>query len=296
MRFSPKDVSGSTESGYEVKNAVLPDGTKADMHLFVKSDTKGMNSFEKQNLYQNDKLYWHYKTQISFFEMLKLSGKNAAVSKEGYVIQPYSLDEAGALGKTMLEKRLPIAWGYVRNRKELQKVALFFVDNWQTLRFSKMDFIDEETYQAQVAAQKAADEKAAKETANAIAFTISASQQAEKERAANQARVDAEYRQSIADAQSKVESQRAAQRQNNSSSNKSYLADRFSAFANDAMRKELARSNNISAGAAALIRSKYDDKGSKSVSDAELNRYEKLLEQGYSKENAARTVFNEFRM
>ena len=278
-------IGDGSESGFSM-TTTLPDGTTREMHLFktwqeMDAYTAGIG-FERTR--------WHMKFDASALQQLKFSAKNANFNEDGYLAQPYSFDDVGEMGKVMKEKGLPWSVYAFKNDKEWRTIGLVAQDKkYTTFRFSVIDYIDEETYQVRLAAKKAEEEERRKERSASIAQGVmalaetSAKMQAEQQR---QEQENAQRQRQIQEdltRQANEQKQQQAQNQQANRKNSPNYHDHNSAELSNYFNEM-----SIKKGGNLLNRSDY-------VSEAELARYEQLIESGVSSSAAAQQVYNEFR-
>ena len=289
----PEGVGDGSESGYVLKNALLPDGSKRDMHLF-KTNVEA-NAFVKECMekeFGEGRLFMRYPTGP--LDNIKLSRKKGKIEEEdeGLYVMPYTVEELGDIGAVMFEKGLGIAICNEKRGNILRQFSICFYNDWISTRYSKIDFnfMDEATYQAKLAAQKEADRLAQERT----------DQKLREMRARNQ--------ESVTESNSALMERLTGVPNNSDSSNNSNpqiissstsynqtkivdhrknredLEMRLSAIANG-QKVNQSRGNPSSAL----------ERDSIVVTNSELALYESLLEQGCSPDNAAREVYNRYR-
>ena len=278
-------TGNGSESGLAI-TVTLPDGTTHEMHLF--KTWQEMDAYTAKIGFERTQ--WHMKFDASILQQAKQSVKNAKFDEEGYLVQPYSFDDVGEIGRVMKEKGLPWSVYAFKNGKEWRTIGVVAQDKKYTLfRFSVIDYIDEETYQVYLAAKKAEEEEKRKEIGANIAQGVmafaetSVKMQAEQKK---QEQVNAQRQKQIQEdleRQANEQKQRQAQnQQTNLKNSPDYHANNRAALSSYFNEMSFNKSGNP------LNRS-YD------VSEAELARYEQLIESGVSSSSAAQQVYNEFR-
>lgn len=279
-------IGNGSESGF-VMTATLPDGTTREMHLF--KTWQEMDAFTTEIGFERTS--WHMKFDASLLQTAKFSAKNAKFNEEGYLAEPYSFDEIGEIGKVMKEKELHLSVYADKIGKEWRTVGVVAQDKKYTnFRFSIIDYIDKETYQARIAAERAErDEKisnavkGASQSIMSIAETSARMKEEQKKQEQANAQRQRQINEDLA-RQSKEQIQRQTQnRQTNQKNSSNYHDKNKTALSNYFNQIEASKGSSN-----ALNRSS-------SVTSAELARYEQLIENGLASSSAAQQVYNEFR-
>ena len=280
----PEGVGDGSETGYVMKNATLPDGSKADMHLF--KTQKEASMYFKENTSGK----WYMKHEGTAGETLKMSGKNFKISEDDLYIMPCTVEELGEIGKVMFDKGLPFAIVVQNRGTEIRQTGISIFNDWKSARFFKNDFIDESTYTARVevkrAKEKEESERRSKERKELLGKMLPSKIVVEDYTSTanpNQGWNNSGYRQSNTSGQSSSTGQRQTQHISNSTNhakNKSDLEMWFNKYANE----ESARNGNP-----------LNRTTSSVVSSKELEFYESLIASGESSGDAAWIVYLQYR-
>ena len=276
-------IGDGSESGF-VMTTTLPDGTMHEMHLF--KTWQEMDAYTAKIGFERTS--WHMKFDASVLQMAKQNVKNAKFDEEGYLAQPYSFDDVGEIGRVMKEKGLPWSIYAFKNDREWRTIGVVAQDKKYTLfRFSVIDYIDEETYKLYLAAKKAEEEERRRAMSESLSQGIMALAETSQKMQAEQQKQEQEnaqrQRQIQEDLTRQANEQKQRQAQNQQANRKN------SSNYHDTNRVALlSYFNSMNKGGNPLNRSDY-------VSDAELAKYEQLIERGVSSSAAAQQVYNEFR-
>lgn len=276
----PEGVGDGSESGYVMEKALLPDGREVDMHLF--KTAQEMSAYFQEIASGR----WYMKHYYDVYETMFLSSnKNYQITADDIFIKPCTVDELGEIGRTMFDKGLPIATFVERIGSEVRQISISLYNDWRTARYSVIDYIDETSYKVREASitaekkrQETEREKQSREVSNSSSSIFSnlfGVQNKTSETGSTQNFSNEVYPQ-------------ASTQQNNSSNNIKNERNTDSYHVKnraDLNNYFLSFMGNRAGAAAALER----------CTEAELRRYEELLEKGYSGYEAARKVYDEFR-
>ena len=280
-------IGDGSESGF-VMTTTLPDGTTREMHLF--KTPQECEAYAAKIGF--DIKRWHMKFDASFAQKMEMFKRDAKFNENGYYAHPFPFDEVGKIGKVMKEKGLSWSICALKNGSEWRTIGVVAQDKKYTLfRFSIIDYIDEEAYQVRLAAKEANEEKRQREMSTSITQDVTSSsetftkmlserQRLEQETTQRQKQIQADLaRQVNEQKQRQTQTQQANQRNspNYHDNNRVALSNYFN---------EMGRTP--SNPATYLNRSTY-------ISEAELARYEQLIESGVPRQAAAQQVYNEFR-